>query len=375
MADISISRMIGGIKEFLGSRRAREAQKRLLNAYRRQKNDRPPIIQGYDFLLPKYFPQEMAKDPEKNLLFQTSQCYGGIQVGSDYYPSFDMSMPFGTVMVPEAFGCQIEWMPEAAPWAKPMITSPGQVYSLKAPKLSEAKMINEIKKHIDYANRQTGGKIPMRIIDMQCPFSASCQVWDAEELMMACYTNPKEVHHLLRIMTDFSIEFIRTYISWLPNIAYPGRDFPAVTENIGITIADDTPLIMLSNELYHEFALPYNIEVAKAFGKISVHSCGDYARQLDNMMEIPGLTAIQCHIGPGEMKALPLLEKMKGKVTIWADWNPVTLGGYADARQLYEQYSLVHLKNFGAGLILLGVGGKDLGEIKANYQWLCGEFK
>jgi len=361
------------IKEHLNSERTTEAYRRLSDAYLLRETDRPAIVEriGKRFM---HIPFEMAKSPEKNLEEQFAKMKANLQIGSDYAPMLEAALPFGTVMVPDAFGCKVEWTPDVPPWAKPLISSPQDVYSIKKPKLSECTIIQEIKKHVEYMQKIIGPDAPLQVIDMQGPFSVACQIWDAEEMMMACITHPKEVHHFLRIVTDFSIEFIKEYISWLGNPLFPGRNFPSIPENIGPNIADDTPLVMLSPAKYEEFALPYNIEVAEAFGGLSIHSCGEYNFQLDNLLKIPNLRAIQCHVGPGEMQPDPLFEKVNGKVALWCDWNNVALGTYENAKTMYEEYTMPYFRQLKRGLIVMGIGGDDMEQRKENYQWLAKEL-
>ncbi|MCL2175935.1 MAG: uroporphyrinogen decarboxylase family protein, partial [Treponema sp.] len=54
---------------------------------------------------------------------------------------------------------------------------------------------------------------------------------------------------------------------------------------------DDTAAL-LSPNLYREFGLKYNAMLAKEFGGIVVHSCGDVSNVAEAMMEIPGLKGL-----------------------------------------------------------------------------------
>jgi len=352
-----------------------QANDRLTNAYLLRPNDRPPIVElEGGCSQPPYTPLEIVGDPSKNLESQLLDIEGNLSVGTDYVPMLDMSLPFGTVMVPEAFGCPIEWTPDGVPWARPAITAPRDVYAIRRPKVREASMIQRIKRHVEYAQQIIADVVPMQVIDLQSPYSAACQIWDAEELMSAMFTDPKAVHHFLRIVTDFSIEFLQEYITWLDRPAFPGRNFPSIPDDIGPNIADDTPAIMLSPQQYEEFALPYNIDVAEAFGGLSIHCCGDYNHQLDNQLKIPNLRAVQCHVGPGEMKPHPLVDIVKGRVTLWCDWNEVARAHYDSARSLYEDFVLPHIRQLNKGLIVQGLGGNTTEEQRQNYQWLVDQF-
>jgi hypothetical protein len=60
---------------------------------------------------------------------------------------------------------------------------------------------------------------------------------------------------------------------------------------MGIRVSDDTAAL-LSPNLYREFGVKYNAMIAKEFGGIVVHSCGDVANVVEAMTEIPGLRGL-----------------------------------------------------------------------------------
>lgn len=365
-----VKHLLAEIKPKLESPRLAEAYERLRNAYALRQNDHHPIVQFDWTHWGRYTSLEMAKDPAKNLEQHLLYLKGSLDLGTDYTPMMDLSEPWGTAIVPDAFGCGTRWMGDEPPWSYPIITDVSQVFSIRKPRVSDGCIIQEIKRHIDYAKSVMGGSIPMLVVDMQSPFSVACQIWEWESLMTACCSSPQAAHHFLRIVTEFSIEFLQEYLTWLENPLFPGRNFPSIPENIGINIADDTAAIMLSPEQYEEFALPYNIMVSQAFGGLSIHSCGNYNHQLDNLLKIPNLKAIQCHVGPGEMPAEPLVGKINGKATLWCDWNNLSCGSYASGKELQQEYTIPYLRRFKTGLIVQGPGGANPRELVENYIWL-----
>lgn len=360
---------------YLEGERVAEAFARLRKTYALEETDRPPVVQMDWTGWLGYSCKEMAEDPAKNLELRLVLAERSLAIGSDYTPMIDLSEPYGTVMVPDAFDCPISWRGDDPPWSDPIITDAQQVYSLKKPRVRESKMIQDIRKHVEWGQREAGGRLPMLLIDLQSPYSVACQIWDWETLMTACFAQPDAVHLFLRMVTEFSIEFMQEYMTWIEQPLHPGRNFPSIRDDIGINIADDTAVIMLSPEQYEEFALPYNVQIAEAFNGLSIHSCGDYNHQLDNLMKIPGLKAIQCHMGPGEMPAEPLVDKVNGKVAVWVDWNDLARGPYPDAQTLQQEYTLPYLRRFERGLIAQGPGGKDSEEIRENYLWLVEQLR
>jgi hypothetical protein len=181
------------------------------------------------------------------------------------------------------------------------------------------------------------------------------------------------------MITDFSIEFMRRHIAQIEHPGFPGRNFPSIADDIGICIADDTPLIMLSPEMYREFALPYNSRIGEAFGGVHLHSCGDYRHNLDNALAIANLRSIQLHAGPGEFP-LPetpdedaALNRARGRVAMFVDTGGVARGDEfrGRPRRHYEEYVLPRLLNPApAGLILQSCGtGDDMPDAGEALRW------
>ena len=188
------------------------------------------------------------------------------------------------------------------PGAKHLVTDIKQVFDLTPRKLEDVPTIKRQFEWVDYAQRKLGSELPMWTMDMQSPFSVAAQIVEPTELMMACVTNPKAVHHICRMVTDFTLTLMTKHLEQMEHPGYPGANFPTISENIGLCLADDTPLIMLSPAMYEEFALPYNSELGEALGGIHLHSCGDYRHNLDSVLKIRNIQSIQLHAGPGEFQ-------------------------------------------------------------------------
>jgi hypothetical protein len=69
------------------------------------------------------------------------------------------------------------------------------------------------------------------------------------------------------------------------------HEFWYVPKEVGIRVSDDTAAL-LSPALYREFGVKYNSMIAKEFGGIVVHSCGDVSNVAEAMAEIPGLRGL-----------------------------------------------------------------------------------
>ncbi|OPZ26917.1 MAG: methylcobalamin:coenzyme M methyltransferase [Lentisphaerae bacterium ADurb.BinA184] len=352
------------------------AHHRLRAAYALERGAPVPVVEpgGYARV---YSTQEMLADLDKMVEHAAAWANALAATGSDWPPMLDTFV--GVCMVAEAFGCPVVHTPGADPWARPAVGSIGEVWKLKPPRVGESFMVRRLFEFTDRLQRRLGTEVPIWTMDIQSPFSVAAHVVEPTELLTACITAPEAVHHLCRMITDFSIEMTRQHLARMERPGFPGRNFPSIPDDIGICIADDTPLIMLSPDMYAEFALPYNSQIGEAFGGVHVHSCGEYGHNLDNVLRITNVRSIQVHAGVGEFK-LPAtaaenhpFNRARGRVSILVDANPISRGdAYARRpRDHYTDYVLPRLAGAPlTGIILQSCGpGQGLADLKAALEW------
>jgi len=354
------------------------ARRRLAAAYTREPGAEVPVVEpgarapgrGYCF-------QERFDDLEKMLEHAVAWANGLAATDNDWPPMIDTYV--NVAMVAQAFGCEVVCTPGSDPWTRPAIGDISQVWSLRPAPLMDVPMIRRTFEWIDYAQRKLGTDVPVWTMDIQSPFSVAAHVIDGTELLMACVTHPREVHHLCRMITEYTIELMQAHIAQMEHPGFPGRNFPSISENIGICIADDTPLIMLSPEMYRQFALPYNRQLGEVFGGVHIHSCGEYAHNLDNLLAIPSVRSIQVHAGPGEFH-LPAspgddhpFNRARARATCLVDANPIARGDAwkGRPRDHYAEYVLPRLKAGDmTGCILQSCGpGQDLPDVASALAW------
>lgn len=357
------------------SERIQIACQRLAAAYARQPDMSVPIVDPGMAPFPISI-KDRFNDNDKMLDYSVGWANALASTDNDWPPFLDA---FCTVpMVPEAFGSEIHFREEDIA-AKPIINDIKDVWYLKPKRIAETSTIQRMFDWIDYAQRKLGTDVPIWTADVQSPFSVAAQIVSPTELLMACITHPKAVHHLCRMITDFTLEMMQKHLSQIENPCFPGRNFPSITDNIGICISDDTPLVMLSPDMYHEFAFPYNAEIGKAFGGIHIHSCGDYHNNLDNLLDLPAIRSIQLHAGPGEFPLPRTLHedhafnRARRQVAYFVDANDVTRGDeYRGCpREHYIEYILPRLgqgKLTGCILQSCGVSVEEP-DVDSAIQW------
>jgi hypothetical protein len=236
-----------------------------------------------------------------------------IELGDDFVPHIQAQQ--GVTVFASAFGCEVEFFDHTLPWAHPVILSgdpPEKAQELPTPTVTDGQL-GTILEWGDYFIQRTGGRYALALTDLQGPLDSAYLVWEPTAFMLAMYTHPKEVHHLMRLMTDLIIRFVREQRSRVPEFMpchYPPVWLP---HGRGISVSDDC-LAVLSPSLYKEFALPYLNELSDEFGGVFIHSCGNFMHQLDNLEKVHNLRGL--NFGVSEMPFEAVWERFGGRAAI-----------------------------------------------------------
>ena len=234
-------------------------------------------------------------------------------LGDDFVPHVQ---PYaGVTVFASAFGCEVEFFKHTLPWAHPLIgpeDPPEKVYELTAPAV-DAGQLGEMLALTDRLVARTQGRYPVAMTDLQGPLDTAYLVWDSSAFMMAMHTNPREVHHLMRLVTDLIMRYVQEQRSrcaeFLP-CHYPPLWLP---DGRGIAISDDC-LAVIGPDLYRKFCLPYVNELSEEFGGVMIHSCGNFVHQFDVLAEIRGLRGI--NFGASETPFEAVWERFGGKTAV-----------------------------------------------------------
>ena len=221
----------------------------------------------------------------------------------------------GVTVFASAFGCPVEFFDHTLPWAHPVIRSsdvPEKVYDLSAPAV-DAGQLGDMLAFTDYFVRETRGRYPVAITDLQGPLDTAYLVWESSAFMMAMHTNPKEVHHLMRLVTDLIIRYVKEQRSRCPEFVACHTPPLFLPDGRGISVSDDC-LAVIGAKLYREFCVPYMNELSEEFGGVMVHSCGSFVHQFDNLAQIHALRGI--NFGVSETPFEAVWERFAGKTAI-----------------------------------------------------------
>lgn len=283
-----------------------------------------------------------------------------LQIDDPFIPYLQ---PMGGVTVfASAFGCKVDFFPHTLPWAHPVIGAgePAErVYDLPHAGVRDGQL-GEMLEFTDYFMRETQGRYPIGITDMQGPMDSAYLVWNSSDFMMAMYSNPKEVHHLMRRVTDLIIAYVkeqrRHSAEFLP-CHYPplwARD------GWGISMSDDA-LAVLSPSTYREFALPYANELSEEFGGIFIHSCGNFKHQLKNLKKVRGLRGL--NFGATEMPFEAVWERFGGKCAVVPHLG-LNKDLHFDSRLEYVEYVLQRKTHNRGLMVVVDLLPDDLGRVE-----------
>jgi hypothetical protein len=232
-------------------------------------------------------------DMEADLTWQEAHYRDLAEVGDYFIPNLKPNLGIGIVAA--AFGCEQLPDPHSDPWIRPLIGegNPQDVYKLQMPDLSRPAMnaaVDAALQRITCFKKRS--RLPMRLVNVPSPLVTASLIWEYTSFVMATLAHPKEVHFLLEMVTQFTIDFVRLQLRELGERLFSLSHEPwYLPADLGIRISDDTAAVM-SPKGYREFGVPYNARISEAFGGIVVHSCGNIAHVLPGMLSIPGLRGI-----------------------------------------------------------------------------------
>ena len=253
-------------------------------------------------------------DPDKFLRAQLAEIDDELALKGDFVPC--LCPAFGVVNIPSAFGCEVVWHESNFPSVKPLsLTDPAEVRSLPRPKIPSGEMgrVLAVTRHF---MERTAGRLPIRLTDIQGPLDSAALIMGHTEFFTALKTHPWEVHHLLQMVTDFTIAAARTQrdvvrgagVEFVPSLFQPW-----MPDGFGISVSNDA-CVMISADEHDEFSVPYLDQVSNAFGGLFIHSCGNWLHQLPSLARVRGLRGLE--FGASETPFAPVAERFGGRAVL-----------------------------------------------------------
>jgi hypothetical protein len=253
-------------------------------------------------------------DPAKFLKAQLAEIDDQMSLQGDFVPC--LCPAFGVINIPAAFGCEVVWREDNFPSVKPLaLDDPGGVYDLPRPTLSSGEMgrILDTTRHFI---EKTEGRISIRLTDIQGPLDSAALIMGHTEFFTAIKTHPWEAHHLLQMITDFTIESAKGQRSLVRGRGVefvPSLFQPWIPDGFGISVSNDA-CVMISAEEHDEFCIPYLNQISLAFGGLYIHSCGNWLHQIPSLAKVRGLRGLE--FGVSETPFAPVAEYFDGRVVL-----------------------------------------------------------
>ncbi len=289
---------------------------------------------------------QLAESVRWNDLYLTLQ---SLFFRDDFIPRVQPLLGIGVFA--SAFGAEVSICDEQLPMTHPVIREdePAErVYDLQPP-VVDAGQLGEILDYTDYFAGKLDGKYPIAMTDLQGPLDSAYLVWNTNDFMVAMLEHPREVHHLMRMVTNLIIMFtreMRRRARWFVPAHFPPVYLP---DGMGISVSEDV-LALLSPRLYEQFSLPYLNELSEEFGGVVVHSCGNIAHQLGVLEKIHNLRGINFGVSETDFKAV--WDRFGGRTVIIPHCSSVSI--VADYKTAYEWVEhVLRIKTTNRGLALM----------------------
>ena len=190
-------------------------------------------------------------------------------------------------LLSELMGCGIRYQADNSPQVECMDLDEDSIDQIQVPDLDTSEVWQRTQKQIDYLLKKYGHV--ETYVNLQGIQNIAMDIM-GQELMVSYYTAPEEINGLLEKITKMSIEV--------------GKRFKALSNDVsgGVTaivrqtvpecyLTSNCSVAMISNDLYEEFLLKYDQELADAFGNFGIHHCGKSMEHVvEGYSKVKGLT-------------------------------------------------------------------------------------
>lgn len=159
---------------------------------------------------------------------------------------------YGMCTEPSAFGAKCIWKKDQMPHADRVISDVAQIAGMKVPDPSSDGLLPFMIQRLRTMQPEINDMgYEIRFAIARGPLNIASFLMGTSELMLAIMLQPEEIHRLMRIITDFTVKWIR----------YQKAQFPSIE---GILILDDIVGFIAEPEV-KAFAVPYIKEIFAAF--------------------------------------------------------------------------------------------------------------
>lgn len=215
--------------------------------------------------------------------------FGEVGLGSPD-PEPKPMITFGMVMLPAIFGCEIVFEADALPWAMPLNLADDEIMRLEVPDLINSHPMQDMLKQIDYLE----GKYGKIVGDINTTGVQNLALKiRGDQLYYDFYENPELSHHLLKVCTESIIQLFKF------NHKTTGTGALDVTPMCDpkLSILPNCTAEQISLDIYENFILDYDNQVADACRPVGIHHCGSVNEVLDGYAQVRHLEFIEIGFG------------------------------------------------------------------------------
>ena len=237
-----------------------------------------------------------CRDMKKSLEWQLGALQESMKYKADI-PNF-LEPWYGIGTVASAFGLDYSWPEGQAPVITTKFEKVAEALQADIVPVEKTAIGRHTLNMIEYFMEKTGGKIPVSFCDSQSPLNIASSVVNIDNFLVDLYMNPEPVVKFLDRIADLIIDFYRKQEQIIGDcLAKPGHGFASSRHLKGNGFSDDI-VHMLSPELYQSYIQPSFLKSATAFGGGAFHSCGNWTRFIDTVINIPELLAADAAFSP-----------------------------------------------------------------------------
>ncbi len=222
---------------------------------------------------------KMPDNAEGNLAREIVQKLSPLKLLNPVTPHFGIGKGTGTLVT--LFGIPLD----ASLGNTPSYTlSLDKILALPDPDIESAGLMPEMHRKIEFikAKLHPGNGFYIGEPDMQGPFNIAHAI-AGEEILTGPFIEPEKYHRVMAKVTRVWIQILQRIREWIgPEWLYP------IHKQV-VRIAECS-VNLVSREVYEEFILPYDLEIAETFSQpLLVHTCSDphvFHATLDNLPDV-----------------------------------------------------------------------------------------
>lgn len=273
------------------------------------------------------FTQEFFDDPEyrmecdlkmRRTLYDHFGAYGLGEKHPEKRPLLGTDLLATGYLHSQLMGCDIIYQADNSPQVVCKKLDLEEIADLKAPELDKHPVWQATQRQIDYLQEKYGHVEPyVNLMGIQ---NIALDLL-GEDIFIAYYEEEDAVNHLLGEITKLSIEVGKRFKTLSGDIS------GGVTAIVRKTVPDcyltsNCSVEMVSQAQYEEFLLPWDQELANAFGSLGIHHCGQTMEHVaQGYAKVRGLTFAE--VGAGS--DLAAVRKALPDIHLNARVSPVTL--------------------------------------------------